>query len=165
MAAAGAGLVVVVAVAVAIGLKGGGPSTSAASSGRAPTSGFALLDGRRSSFAAFQGKPLVVNFMASWCTACQRELPAFQGVSDQLAGKVAFLGVDLQDAISDGQALVSRTGVRYPVASDPDGSLFTAFRSTSMPTTVLIDAQGNVLWRHSGEITGDELRASLQKVL
>lgn len=125
--------------------------------GSGVTATLAKLDGGEVSLTDFRGTPLVVNFMASWCVACQAELPAFQALSSRLGTKVQFLGVALQDTPQDAKALVESTGVTYPVALDPDGTLFQSFGASSMPTTVLIRTDGRVAAIHAGELTAQEL--------
>lgn len=133
--------------------------------GSGVTATLAKLDGGLISLIDFRGTPLVVNFMASWCGACQAELPAIQKLSSQLGAKVQFLGVALQDAPGDVHALVTRTGVTYPVALDPDGTLFQSFGAASMPTTVLIGADGRVALVHQGELTAQQLGALINEKL
>ena len=125
----------------------------------------AMLDSSTSSLAAYEGRPLVVNFFASWCAPCLAEMPGFERVSQDLDGQVAFLGVNLQDRPADGIRVVEQTGVTYDIARDPDGSLFQRFRAVSMPTTVFIDADGNAVDVHSGEISAGALADRIDTVL
>ena len=78
---------------------------------------------------------MVVNFFASWCIPCRKEMPAFQAVSDRVGSKVAFLGIDHQDSREGGLDLVAQTGVRYPIGYDPDGSVATGYGLFGMPNT------------------------------
>jgi cytochrome c biogenesis protein CcmG, thiol:disulfide interchange protein DsbE len=105
--------------------------------------------------------PVVVNFFASWCVPCIDEMPAFERVHQSLGGKVTFLGMAYRDAPEDALATVDATGVTYPTFDDPDASALTYFGGLTMPTTVFIDAAGEVVEVNSGPLTEVELRARI----
>ncbi len=126
---------------------------------------FELLDGGTATFAGYRGRPLVVNFFASWCPPCVAEMPDFEDVHQDYAGEVAFLGLNLQDSVDSGRRLVERTGVTYDIGRDPDGTLFQAFGGIAMPTTVFVDADGQVVEVYSGALTADALRDRVTELL
>jgi hypothetical protein len=86
-------------------------------------------------------------------------MPALETVHRGLQEQVAFLGLAVGDRPEDAQALVDQTGVTYPTALDNDGAVIDALEGTLLPTTVLLDADGEVVARHSGELTADDLRS------
>lgn len=131
----------------------------------APGEAFALLDGGTATFAQFEGTPLVVNFFASWCAPCVKEMPGFEDVHQALGDQVAFLGIDLRDSVSAATELVERTGVTYTIGRDPRGDLFTALEGVNMPTTFFIDADGTIVASHSGAMTADALRHAIDEYL
>ena len=131
----------------------------------APTDPYALFDGGEASVADYAGTPMVVNFFASWCVPCVREMPEFEEVHQAIGDEVAFLGIDVQDSVTRGQELVEDTGVTYDVGRDPDGSMLTAFGGVAMPTTALVDADGTIVHLMSGGTTADELRAAIDEHL
>lgn len=131
----------------------------------APTDPYALFDGGEASVADYAGTPMVVNFFASWCVPCVREMPEFEEVHQAIGDDVAFLGIDVQDSVTRGQELVEDTGVTYDVGRDPDGSMLTAFGGVAMPTTALVDADGTIVHLMSGGTTADELRAAIDEHL
>lgn len=109
-------------------------------------------------YADFEGTPLVLNFWASWCPFCIDEMPAFEEVFQRFSGDVAFLGVNVQDQRELAEQLAEQTGVTYPLALDEEGSLLRDVQGRSMPTTLLISADGHVVHRFGGESTpADEL--------
>lgn len=116
------------------------------------------------SLASFRGRPVVVNFFASWCVPCRKELPAIQAVASKLDGRVAFLGVDHQDNERAALDLLADTGVRFPSGYDPEGKVATSFGLLGMPTTLFIDAEGRLLDRHMGELTQAQLEASINRL-
>ena len=94
--------------------------------------------------------PAVLNVWASWCGPCRAELPRYQAFSQQYAGKVKVLGIDFQDTRSDlARQLIARTGVRYPLYTDPDGSV----RARVLPQLILVDAHGRIAYQKAVEIT------------
>jgi cytochrome c biogenesis protein CcmG, thiol:disulfide interchange protein DsbE len=114
-------------------------------------------EGERFRLADVVGGPVVVNFFSSWCAPCVREMPAIEAVKQALDGEVTFVGVDVQDTIDDGLALIEETGITWETARDPDGVLTLAAQVQGMPTTLLLDDGGQVLERHTGALTQDDL--------
>lgn len=105
--------------------------------------------------------PVVVNFFASWCVPCIDEMPAFEAVHRSLGDRVTFVGMANRDTAEQALATVATTGVTYPTYDDPDASALTYFGGLGMPTTVFIDASGDVVDVHSGPLTEAELRGRL----
>jgi len=120
------------------------------------------------SSAGLAGRPTVLNFYASWCTVCNREMPDFQAVHTALGPKVNFLGVNPQSNDSDSaQAeMVARTGVTYPTARDHNDDLLRLFNTSgALPTTLFIDATGRVVNVHNGGLDQTSLKAAMQQYL
>lgn len=160
---AAAGLVgAVIAVAAALTLVGGDDDPAAA-----PHTAIAveLLDGGTTTLGDLKGRPAVVNFFASWCPPCVAEMPDFEAVHQQRSDEVSFLGLALQDSQSSAEALVELTGVSYPVAEDPDGTLYRLLDGIAMPTTVFLDAEGRVVDRHSGILSREQLDARIDDLV
>ena len=114
---------------------------------------------------ALAGRPVVLNFWASWCVPCRREMPAFQALYERLGSQVAFLGINHQDSRDDALDLLRETGVQYPNGHDPQGRVAHDYGVFGMPTTVFISADGEILARRTGEIHADELERSIKEVL
>jgi thiol-disulfide isomerase/thioredoxin len=119
---------------------------------------FLDFDGQEVPLTALRGRPVVVNFFASTCVPCVTEMPAFEEVHQDVGDRVTFLGLALQDRREAALELVERTGVTYRTAQDREGAVFTALEGIVLPTTVLLDADGEVVDRHAGALTADELR-------
>lgn len=107
--------------------------------------------------------PAVVNFFASWCTACQAELGTFASVARQDRAKLHFLGIDFNDyAPAQATAMLARAGADYPVGVSKSLGFASAFGvGEGLPTTVLIDPQGKAV----GEVLGKLPRSQLVHVL
>ncbi len=127
----------------------------------APADPFPLLGGGLASFADFEGRPVVVNFFASWCEPCRAELPDFAAVHGELGEDVTFVGVNVRDGEDDARRLLEETGVDYTVARDPSGSLSEAFGVVNMPSTFLLDDEGRIASSHPGVLSADDLRSEI----
>lgn len=115
----------------------------------------ALLDGGPRAFkarlAALRGAPVVVNQWASWCGPCRYEFPFFQRLARQYRGRVAFLGVDSEDARPAARQFLRKLPVPYPHYFDPDVSIARIFHGgQGWPTTAFYDRAGNLTFWHIG---------------
>jgi cytochrome c biogenesis protein CcmG, thiol:disulfide interchange protein DsbE len=125
--------------------------------------GFA--DGPEIDLTAYRGSPLVVNFWASWCAPCVKEMPDFQEVAEQAGDRVGFLGINVQDAPRNAEAFADELGITYDLARDPAGELYNEVRAVGMPTTLFVDADGQVVWRHTGLLDAQDLRETIAERL
>ncbi len=121
------------------------------------------FDGEQVTFAEYLGTPIVLNFWASWCPFCIAEMPGFERVNQDAAGRVAFIGVNLQDDPGLATQLAGETGVTYRLARDPQGVVYAAFGGIGMPTTVFIDAEGLVSEVITGQMSEDQLRSKIEE--
>ncbi len=112
---------------------------------------------------SLRGKPVVINYWASWCLFCIEEMPDFQDVYEDVSDRVEFLGVNIQDDLSSARNLAKETGVRYPLASDPRGETYRRLRGFAMPTTWFVDEEGRIVERFSGPLTAEQLRERIDK--
>lgn len=119
----------------------------------APVFQLALLSGGTLNLAELRGKPVVLNFMASWCPPCRAEMPAFEKAWQQHKDRVVFVGVAVEDTESAAKALVEKTRVTYPVGLDEGNQIARAYELRGMPTTVFLDPNGAVVKRVTGEVT------------
>lgn len=109
------------------------------------------------------GKPIVLNFWASWCGPCQMEMPDFQDAYLELDGQVQFLMVNMTDGgretVDKASAFIAQKGYTFPVFFDTDYEAATTYGVYSLPTTYFIDDQGQLIAQASGAIDA----ATLQK--
>ena len=126
---------------------------------------FDLFDGNTGTLADYEGTPLVVNFFASWCPPCVREMPEFQEVFERLGGRVAFLGLSQDQSPQDALALVETTGVTYDVGWDLDLEVYRATGSIAMPTTAFVSPSGELLDTFAGALDAESLSELIEDAL
>jgi cytochrome c biogenesis protein CcmG/thiol:disulfide interchange protein DsbE len=120
-----------------------------------PLSGTSL-DGRTVSLADFRGKPVIVNFWASWCGPCVHEFPVLKDAEVHHPGLV-ILGVIYQDDPTAANTFVAQMSADWVNITDPDGSRASAYLLAAPPQSYFIDGQGIVRSRQIGEITAEDL--------
>jgi thiol-disulfide isomerase/thioredoxin len=132
-----------------------------APSNDALTRTYVTFDGESRTLADYAGQALVVNFFSSWCTPCITEMPDFEAVHQELGDKVTFVGMNYGlggETEKGARDIVERTGVTYDVGRDLDGALLEALGGVTMPTTVLIAADGEIADVRSGAVSEGKLR-------
>lgn len=118
---------------------------------------------RTISLDQFHGHFLIVNFWASWCPPCRKEMPVLAHVAHQLAGKVDFVGLDTQDERSAGLAFAKSTNVHYPLAFDT-AQVWSSYGVYGLPTTFFISTDGHILGKQVGGLTKSRLLALIHQV-
>jgi cytochrome c biogenesis protein CcmG/thiol:disulfide interchange protein DsbE len=120
----------------------------------------------RHELAALRGFPVVVNVWASWCPPCRAEGPLFQQVSSEFGRRVAFVGVDSNDADGPARALLRSIPVTYPSFPDPREHEADRLGLAGLPATVFYDRQGRQVDVHQGQfLNAADLRAAVQRLL
>jgi thiol-disulfide isomerase/thioredoxin len=109
------------------------------------------------SLSDFRGKPVVLNWYASWCGPCRAELPVYQAAQDALGEAVAFFAVNLIEEQDRAISILEELEVTFPAVLDPSGSVSDRWRISQMPTTYFIGADGTVVAQHIGPVSDDQL--------
>ena len=111
-------------------------------------------DGNQVKLSDYRGKPVIVNFWASWCPPCKAELPYFDAAFQRYGNEIVFLMVDLADGQSETQAAAARyveeNGFAFPVYFDLAGSAANAYQLYSIPQTLGVNAAGGLVFSRSG---------------
>lgn len=125
-------------------------------------------DGEEVKLSDYVGKPIVLNFWASWCSPCKSEMPEFNEAWEELDGEVQFLMVNMTDGaretVDTAKEYVEGQGFSFPVFFDTGSEAVMAYSAYSLPTTYFIDAEGYVVARAVGAIDGDTLQKGLDLI-
>ena len=115
------------------------------------------------SLASFGGKPLVINFWASWCFPCQTEMPLLESVYRSDHGAVRFLGIDTDDKREAAIKFLARVHVTYPSLYMPErGPVAVSYDLIGLPITVFVSADGTLVGRHIGQLNAPTLKGSIE---
>ena len=114
------------------------------------------------------GKPIVLNFWASWCGPCQMEMPDFQEKYLELGEEVSFLMINMTDGSRETEqtasAFIASKGYTFPVFYDTLGMAAGVYGAYSLPTSFFINAQGHVIARAVGAIDGATLQRGIDMI-
>jgi cytochrome c biogenesis protein CcmG/thiol:disulfide interchange protein DsbE len=132
----------------------------------APALRLAGLDGGRVDLAALRGRPVVVNFWATWCDPCVREFPLLrQAAATHRPDRLAVVGVLVNDRPAAGRAFVRRHHATWPVGIDPDAAAAGRWGAVGLPHTFFIRPDGTLASHQLGELTGPSLDRQLALIL
>ncbi len=126
---------------------------------------FTTTDGGSGTLSDYEGRPLVVNFFASWCPPCRAELPDFEAVHRQRSDDVTFVGVNQDFNAETWQAFVAEADVSYDTVFQPNGEIWEELGTGAMPTTAFISPQGQVVNVWAGVLTDDKLNELIDEHL
>ena len=132
---------------------------------------FEVLDanGQPVHLSDFVGKPVVMNFWATWCPPCKSELPTFDRLAAECGDDIVFLMIDLtdgsRDTIDGVKAFVEENGYTFPVYYDTKYSAATAYGANSIPMTILVDPQGVLAGYAVGALSEGSLRRGITELL
>src|SRR3954469_3318764 len=134
---------------------------------KAPAFRLGRLDGNgHVALASLRDKIVLVNFWASWCDPCKREMPKLERAWKQYRGKdVVFVGVDAQDFDSSARKQVARFGVTYPVLYDGAGTALGRYGGIPLPKTFVIDRGGRIVNYQIGELDSADITRMLDSAL
>lgn len=164
---ASAALAACVAGAVAVGMVAAGTGGSSGAGGTTPqadplAAAFTLPAlgsvGPHVSLSQYDGRPLIVNFFASWCAPCRKETPLLARFYRSEHGRVLVVGLDENDAAGAARAFVRAAGVTYPVGFDPSARVAIAYGVIAIPQTFFLNSSHHVVKRVYGAVTMAELK-------
>lgn len=125
-------------------------------------------DGNEVQLSNFAGKPMVLNFWASWCGPCQMEMPDFEEMYKQYGEEVQFVMVNMtdgsQETVDSATQFITEKGYTFPVYYDTkmEGAYY--YSVYSLPTTYFIDAEGYVTASNKGMISGENLQTGIEAI-
>jgi peroxiredoxin len=148
---------------------GGGCTQGPGTGNPAPDFSIPSMDGSTVALADYQGKVLVLNFWASWCPPCRKELPSLQSLYKKLKDRedFAFLAISCDEEIKDVAEILEKRNVEIPVAYDPDRKIAFLYGVYKFPETFFIDKKGTIRHKFVGprEWTDLDLVRTLEGML
>lgn len=134
-------------------------ATVAAGIAQAPAPDFTLksASGENLRLSELRGDVVMINFWASWCGPCRQEMPILSELHDKYKSMgFTVLGVNVEENSSEARKLLKEMPVSFPVLFDNDSSVSRQYDVVAMPSTVLVDRNGNVRYLHKGYKPGLE---------
>lgn len=123
----------------------------------APDFQLVSLSGDTVRLSDLRGKPVLINFWATWCGPCLLEMPAIQSRFDRYQSEFAVLAVNFDEPIEQVQPYVEQLGLTFDVLLDPAGEVQRLYRVRGYPTTYLVDAEGVIRIQHIGLMSEEQL--------
>lgn len=132
-----------------------------------PAPDFALVDmqGNKHRLSDYKGQGVFLNFWATWCKPCEREMPYIENQYQQFKDKgVQVLAVNSEESELVVNKFIERKGLNFPVLIDEDGQVQAAYGINPLPITFLIDKEGNVVKSFTGELTEETIREFMEQI-
>ncbi len=127
------------------------------------------LEGNTHKLSDFRGKPVLLNFWASWCGPCQMEMPDFQKFYESHGDQVHFVIVNLtdgqQETVESASAFIEEKGYTFPVYYDTDIDAAMKYGVSAVPVSYFIDAEGNFVAWAQGALSADMLQQGMDMLL
>ena len=140
------------------------PSSAPAVGAAAVAFDLKTLDGKAAGLTTFRGKPLVINFFASWCDPCRDEMPLINDLATKAAGNYQVLGIAVEDTRAAVTEYVIAAKLVFPVALDLNSTVKRSYRIFGPPATFFIDGQGIIRDIVMGPITSERVKEAVKKV-
>ncbi len=144
------------------------PATTSSAAVGAPAPAFVLADlnGSPLRLADLRGRPVIVNFWASWCGPCVDEFPILvKAAAAHRAEGLAVIGIVFRDRSEAAREFMARLGAEWPTAVDPGETVANQFGIIGPPDTFFIDRGGIVVGRQIGQLSASDLQRGLSKIL
>jgi cytochrome c biogenesis protein CcmG, thiol:disulfide interchange protein DsbE len=130
----------------------------------APDITLTTVTGEAFALSALRGKPVVLNFWATWCPPCRAELPELQEASRRYAGQLDIIGVNQAEPAEGVTAFAEQFGLTFPIPLDINADASRRYAVRSLPTTFFVDRAGVIRHIQSGPLTEATLAQALKKI-
>lgn len=131
--------------------------TARAVSGIAPDFALQSRDGETVTLSGLRGQVVMINFWATWCGPCREEMPHLEALHQRYSALgFTLLGVNVEEDSENAEAWLEEMPVSFPILFDPGNRVSVLYNVLAMPSTVLVDRQGNLRFLHHGYQAGYE---------
>ncbi len=143
-----------------------GPSGGGAPALGKSAPGFRLVDpdGKLIQLEDFHGRTVLVNFWATWCVPCKKEIPDLIALQQEWGSAVQIIGVDYYESPDTVQQFAASFGMNYPVPLDRDGEVTGSYKLTGLPETFFLDGDGVVRDHRIGLLRGEVARCIVEGI-
>lgn len=150
---------------VGCGVAGVGQPSAPTEGERAPNFELTTLEGERVSLAGLSGKPVVLNFWASWCAPCRAEMPQFEKTYRAYQDRdVVFVGAAVEDDVMSASEFARHLEITYPLGLDEDGTIARSYRLLGLPGTMFISRDGRLVRRWAGILDEQQLAQFVEEI-
>ena len=130
---------------------------AAAVKGPAPNFTLKSMNGKNLKLSEMTGNVVLINFWASWCGPCREEMPLLNALHKKYAPLgFTVLGVNVEEQLDGARGFLSNVPVDFPILLDNENKVSKQYKVVAMPTTVVVDRDGNMRYLHEGYKPGDE---------
>lgn len=124
------------------------------------------LDGNEISLSDFKGRSVVLNFWATYCPPCEKEMPYLNNIYEEYKGKgIEVLAVNAKEPRIIVSPFVEEKNLKFPVLLDRTGTIVDQYKILNLPVTFFIDENGTIIERSSGELTEKKIRNSVEQII
>lgn len=127
------------------------------------------LEGNAHSLSDFRGKPVILNFWATWCGYCKMEMPDFEEAYQKYGEEIHFLMINVTDGVQEtvekASAYVAEQGYTFPVFYDTDQAAMLNYNLSGLPVTYLLDGEGQIVAWQQGMLTAATLQSGIDMLL
>lgn len=144
-------------LAIIISFGGIAPASAAAVSGPAPDFTLKSLGRKNIKLSEMRGNVVLINFWASWCGPCRQEMPILNSIHNKYVSLgFSVIGVNVDEEAENARGFIKEVPVDFPILLDTNNQVSKLYKVIAMPTTVLVDRDGNMRFLHQGYRPGDE---------
>ncbi|MEG1802286.1 MAG: TlpA disulfide reductase family protein [Lachnospiraceae bacterium] len=126
-------------------------------------------DGTEVKLLSLIDKPTIVNFWASWCSPCKREMPDFQKTYEKYKDQINFVMINMTDGVretkEDGRTFIQEQGYTFPTFYDTRQEAARTYSVSSIPTTFFINKEGKIMAKGSGTLREQDIEEAIQQIL
>lgn len=121
-------------------------------------------DGNEVKLSDFEGKPVILNFWATWCGYCIEEMPDFEEAYKEYGNDIQFLIVNTDDGITKGEEFIADKGYTFPTYYDLEYNAAITYGISGIPRTIAIDKDGNIRYNRAGMVDAEALESIINMI-
>ena len=141
------------------------PGAALKSGNKAPDFTAELIDGSTITLSDLKGKPVIINFWATWCGPCVREMPAFERLKEDFGDEIGIIAVNCGDDADTVKDFASENSYTFPIALDESYEVTMLYPTNSIPYTVVVDANGKITHISAGAADADTMYEKYKEAL